>query len=74
MATKKELTLLERFEMKAATLSGGKAVFNKLVKANVIHNEDFMSLSFKELLAIPGIGRHAALLVMEVACDLAGKK
>ena len=74
MATKKELTLEERFMMNAATPTAGKTVYNKLLKANVIHNKDFMSLSFKELLAIPGIGRQAALLVMEVACDLAGKK
>lgn len=71
MATKKEITLEERFMMNATTPTAGKTVYNKLVKANV---KDFTKLSLEQILAIPGMGRQAARLVMEVACDLAGKK
>ena len=38
---------------------------------------EFMSIestSLADLLKIPGMGRKGALLVMEAACDLAGKK
>lgn len=32
------------------------------------------STSISDLLAIPGMGRKGAILVMEAACDIAGKK
>lgn len=68
MTNKKELTLLERFEQHAATPSVAKRVYN------LVQNVDILNASAAELLAIPGMGRAAALMVMEVACDLAGKK
>lgn len=68
MATKKELTLLERFEKHASTKAFAKKVY-KLVAAT-----DFCSMSVNQLLTIPGMGRKAALLVVEVACDLNGVK
>lgn len=71
MATKKEITLEERFMQNAVTPTVGKTVYNKLVKAKV---DNFMHMSLEQLLAIPGIGRSAAILIMDVACDLAGKK
>ena len=35
---------------------------------------DILACTIEDLLAIKGIGRKSALLIMEVACDLAGKK
>lgn len=72
MATKKEISIEERFVNRAVTPSFGKTVFGKLVKAE--EDGTFMYCTLDQLLAIPGIGRQAALLIMDVACDLAGKK
>jgi len=71
MTPKKPLTLEERFMKEAVTPAVGKTVYNKLVKAKV---DNFMHMSLEQLLAIPGIGRQAAILIMCVACDLAGKR
>lgn len=65
---KKELTLLERFELHAATKSEAKRVYG------LIENYAIMGMNFSDLMAIKGMGRKGALLVMEVVCDLAGKK
>lgn len=35
---------------------------------------DILTCTIEDLLAIKGIGRKSALLIMEVACDLVGKK
>lgn len=71
MTTKKEITLEECFMNKAVTPTFGKTVYNKLQKAGVKY---LTTLTLDQVLAIPGIGRQAALLIMDVACDLAGKK
>ena len=63
-----EETLLQLFEKHAATPQEAKRVFS-LVKNTEL---DFWEIG--ELLALKGMGRKSALLVMEVACDLAGKK
>ena len=63
-----EETLLQLFEKYAATPQEAKRVFS-LVKNTEL---DFWEIG--ELLALKGMGRKSALLVMEVACDLAGKK
>ena len=61
-------TLLELLEKHATTKAEAKRVFN-IVK----HTElDFWEIG--ELLAMDGIGRKSALLIMEVACDLHGMK
>jgi len=65
---KKELTLLERFEKYAATKSEAKRIYN------LVDGQPFMEMTIMDLLAVKGMGRKGALLVMEVACDLAGKK
>lgn len=41
---------------------------------SLLPDKYILDLSMGELLEIKGIGRKAALLVMEVAADLAGKK
>ena len=64
---KKEINLLELFE-KHATKTEAKRVYG------LIEKYDMMALDVNNLLAIKGMGRKAALLVMEVACDLKGKK
>ena len=69
MATgKKEINLLELFEKHAATKTEAKRVYG------LVEKYDLMALDMNNLLAIKGMGRKAALLVMEVACDLKGKK
>ena len=65
---KKELTLLERFELHASTKSEAKRVYG------LIEDYAIMGMNFSDLMAIKGMGRKGALLVMEVVCDLAGKK
>lgn len=69
MTTKKETpTLLERFEKHAPNKSAAKRIYN------LTAGKDICNMTLNELLAIKGLGRAAALIVMEVACDLAGKK
>lgn len=41
---------------------------------SLLPDKYILDLSMRELLSIKGIGRKAALLVMEVAADLAGKR
>lgn len=65
---KKEYTLLERFEQHAASKSEAKRVYG------LIPEDAIMDLTLGDLMAIKGMGRKGALLVMEVVCDLAGKK
>ena len=68
MADKKELTLEDRFLKYAASKSEVKRVMT------LVKDYSLLDLTFDELLRIPGIGRKAALLIMQVACDLYGKK
>lgn len=68
MAEKKELTLEDRFLKYASSKSEAKRVM-KLMDGHAI-----LDMTLNELLQIPGMGRKAALLVMQVACDLYGKK
>lgn len=67
-AEKKEINLLELFEKHATSKNEAKRVYG------LIEKYDMMALDMNNLLAIKGMGRKAALLVMEVACDLKGKK
>lgn len=66
---KKELTMLERFELHAASKSEAKRVYN-LFSAH----PGMMDMSMEKLCAIPGIGRKSMHLILEVVMDLAGKK
>lgn len=68
MADKKELTLEDRFLKYAASKSEAKRVMT------LIKDHPLLDMTLDELLRIPGIGRKAALLIMQVACDLYGKK
>lgn len=68
MAEKKELTLEERYLKYASSKSEAKRVM-KLMEGHAL-----LDMTLNELLQIPGFGRKAALLVMQVACDLNGKK
>lgn len=55
------------FVEKAPRGNFGKKVFKLLP-------ENFMAMTLEDLLKVPGLGRKGAMLAMEVACDLAGKK
>lgn len=66
MANRK-IPMIERFEKHAATKSEARRVYN------LVYDQDFMSMTLEQLLYLKGMGRRAALLVMEVAADLAGK-
>lgn len=66
---KKELTL-EMFEKYTDSISA-KQLWNLLFVKNSVCLE---STSLTDLLAIPGMGRQRALIVMQVSCDIAGKK
>ena len=68
MATASELTLVERFEKHAASKSEATRVYSR------VKDYAIMDLTLNELLSIPGIGRKAAILVLEVAADLKNKK
>jgi len=68
MATKIEPTLLERFEKHASSKTFAKKVYN------LVEGKDICNMSISKILAIPGMGRKAALLVAEVVCDLNGVK
>lgn len=68
MAEKKQLTLEERFEKNAAS----KAEAKRLCK--LMENYAILDITLDQLLSIPGMGRKGALVVMQVACDIKGKK
>ncbi len=68
MAEKKELTLEERYLKYASSKSEAKRVMK------LMEGHSLLDTTLDELLRIPGIGRKAALLIMQVACDLHGKK
>ena len=61
-------TLLELFEKHAANKTEAKRVFN------IVKHTELDVWEIGELLAMDGIGRKSALLIMEVACDLHGLK
>lgn len=63
-----ETTLLELFKKHASTPQEAQRVY-ALVKGTEL---DVWEIG--ELLGLKGMGRKGALLVMEVACDLWGKK
>ena len=67
---KKEYTLLERFEQRAVSKSEARRVYGLIFSGNY----SIMDLTLGDLMAIKGMGRKGALLVMEVVCDLAVKK
>lgn len=64
---KTEITLQDRFE-KYCTPLNAKTILK------LIDGKDIMKLKLSDLLAIPGMGRNRAMVVMSVACDIAGKK
>ena len=61
-------TLLELFEKHAASANEAKRVYR------LVEGHDLLSMSLEELLSLKGVGRKAALLIIEVVCDLKGKK
>lgn len=74
MATKKEKTILEQLESLEYEPSTAGALVKKLEKSGVDTPEKLMKLTLNDLLQIKGIGRGSALALMEVACNIAGKK
>ena len=68
MAEKKELTLEERYLKYASSKFEAKRVMK------LMEGHSLLDTTLDELLHIPGVGRKAALLIMQVACDLSGKK
>lgn len=73
MATKKEKTLREYLEARLDAQSVG-TLLNKLSRAGVDTPEKLVKLPVNELLAIKGIGRSSAVMLMDIACDIVGKK
>lgn len=63
-----EGTMLELFKKHAASESEAKRVFN------LVKNTELVNWRIEDLLSLKGMGRKSALLCMEVACDLQGKK
>lgn len=63
--------VFELFLEHAKSKAEATRVFSLLPDKYIKH---ILDLSMRELLSIKGIGRKAALLVMEVAADLAGKR
>ena len=63
-----EGTLLELFKKHAASESEAKRVFN------LVKNTELVNWRIEDLLSLKGMGRQGALLCMQVACDLVGKK
>ena len=63
-----EGTLLELFKKHAACESEAKRVFN------LVKNTELVNWRIEDLLSLKGMGRQGALLCMQVACDLVGKK
>ena len=61
-------TILELFEIHAASKSEAKRVYH------LVEGYDLLALDLNTLFAIKGMGRKAALLCVEVAADLKGKK
>ena len=74
MATKKEKTILEQLESLEYDASTAGALVKKLEKSGIDTPEKLMKLTLNDLLQIKGIGRGSALALMEVACNIAGKK
>lgn len=74
MATKKEKTILEQLESLEYDPSTAGALVNKLMKAGIDTPEKLMKLTLNDLLMIKGIGRGSAIALMDVACNIAGKK
>ncbi len=61
-------TLMELFEKHAVTKSEAKRVYG------LVEKYDLLALDMNSLFSIKGMGRKAALLIVEVAADLKGKK
>jgi len=68
MTEKKEMTLEERYLKYASSKSEAKRVMK------LMEGHSLLGTTLDELLHIPGMGRKTALLIMQVACDLYGKK
>lgn len=76
MATKKTTkTLQERINayFEGDALATG-TLFNKLIRAGIDTPEKLMALTLNDLTQIKGIGRTSAIQLMDIACDIAGKK
>ena len=63
-----EISLFELFLKHAATKSEARRVFN------LVKNTELVNWRIEDLLSLKGMGRQGALLCMQVACDLVGKK
>lgn len=68
MSTKVEPTLAERIAKHTATPAEAKRL------CKLLEGKGFMDLTLEQLLTIPGMGRKGALVVIQVACDIKGKK
>ena len=75
MATKKTKTLQERISnyFEGDALATG-TLYNKLVRNGIDTPEKLMALTVNDLVTIKGIGRTTAIQLMDIACDIAGKK
>lgn len=60
------------FAARAPRGNFGIKVYNLLEKAG--GTNFLMGMTLDEIVAVPGVGRRGALIAVEVAADLAGKK
>ena len=71
---KKELNIQELIEKYSATPSVAKTIWNKLEKFGVTDKKALMDLTVNELVCGFGFGRASLEVMIQVLCDLAGKK
>lgn len=71
---KKELNIQELIEKYAATPSVAKTIWNKLEKFGATDKKALMDLTVNELVCGFGFGRSSLEVMIQVLCDLAGKK
>ena len=77
---KKELNIQELIEKYAATPSVAKTIYKKLVvhftgtSIGTVDKKDLMGLTINDLIYGFGFGRASLEVMVQVLCDLAGKK
>ena len=74
MAVNKKPTVEELVAKYSATPTSAKVLYNKLVKYNLTEKRALLDLTVDEIVYNFGFGRASVITLMNVICDLAGKK
>ena len=74
MAANKKPSIKELVEKYSATPTSAKVLYNKMVKSGIDNQRSLLDLTVDEIVYNFGFGRASALTIMNVVCDLAGKK